>query len=488
MKSGKGRAHLLLSILIGASVFIYVLMKANYSSFTHDESFTYLHYPHDSFLEILSFSKWYTNNHILNSLLMKYSELLFGSSEFALRLPNLLALLIYLIYGYSIFRDKNPVLRIEIFLILSSNVLLLDLFGLARGYGLSIGFMLMSLYHFMAYIDSKKRKDLLLFHLAALLASLSNFTLLIFYASALTVYNLQYIINTRVVLGERLRLFQANKAHLIPLFVVGIVLWKPLQNVLTYSDLNFGGKTGFYADTVSFLIWNGLHGLVISDAVLLLLQVVVSLIVAVPFLIIIRKAIQGEASFFREQESLVSMNFLLIVISIAIEAQHLILKADYPVARFSIFLFPLFTMHLALFVQYLISLGYKRVPLIVFGTISLISALSFWSKANLSTSAEWAYDAKTKDMLESLTEYREHIGDNGTNVSLGINWLFEPTINFYRITRKLDWLNAVDREGIKESDDYLYLLKADFDALQTSNYETIEEFPLSGSVLVKRKD
>src|ERR1051326_42770 len=128
----------------GVILFFYIAIKASISSFTHDESFTYLHYPHDTFMNIISYKNFYTNNHILNSLLMKYSELLFGSSEFALRLPNLLLFIVYMIYSYLLFRKTNQFLSVAIFILLCANSSLIDLFGLARGYGLSFGFMLMS--------------------------------------------------------------------------------------------------------------------------------------------------------------------------------------------------------------------------------------------------------------------------------------------------------------------------------------------------------
>ncbi|MBL4755183.1 MAG: hypothetical protein JKY52_16510, partial [Flavobacteriales bacterium] len=138
-----------LTVVIGTVIFLYLLTKSSVSSFTHDESFTYLHFCHNSFMDIISYKNWYSNNHLLNSLFMKYSEQLFGSSEIALRLPNLLLLLVYMVYGHLLFRRTSQLLAVAVFVLLCTNILLIDLFGLARGYGMSCGFMLMSLYHFM---------------------------------------------------------------------------------------------------------------------------------------------------------------------------------------------------------------------------------------------------------------------------------------------------------------------------------------------------
>ena len=231
--------------LIGLSVFIYVFTKAGNSSFTHDESFTYLHYCHTRFLDIISYSDWYSNNHLLNSLFIKYSELLFGNSELALRLPNLLLLVVYLFYSYFLFKRKNPLLAILIFTFLSMNIPLTDIFGLARGYGISIGFMLMSFYHFVAWLKNNSKKNLYLFHFGALLASLSNFTLLVFYLAMLLASAIFFLIKQRISQQQKLYFIKENLIHLPPLLISGIVLYEPVRRVISYNHLDFGGNPVF---------------------------------------------------------------------------------------------------------------------------------------------------------------------------------------------------------------------------------------------------
>ncbi len=84
--------------ILAISLFIlfYVTYKASLTSFTHDESYTYLHYVHQPVKDIITYKDPFTNNHILNTLLMKVSEKAFGNSEIVLRLPNILSLVIYL--------------------------------------------------------------------------------------------------------------------------------------------------------------------------------------------------------------------------------------------------------------------------------------------------------------------------------------------------------------------------------------------------------
>ena len=288
-----------LIFLIGTILFLYVIIKANYASFTHDESFTYLHYCHQSFMEIISFSDWYTNNHILNSLFMKYSEQVFGNSELALRLPNLLLLLVYMLYSYCLFKDKNILFTIMIFLLLCTNYILMDLFGMARGYGMSCGFMVMSLYHFIEYLKNYKKTNLFLFHLGALLASLSNFTLITFYLASLLVYNLIMYLHSRLTIDKKFRFIQTNSIHIFPLLIVTIILYEPLRRFITYANLDFGGKNGFFADTVTHLIRNTFHGVNISPSIMFVLNITLILILLISLFIIFKNAVQKKKHLFQ---------------------------------------------------------------------------------------------------------------------------------------------------------------------------------------------
>jgi hypothetical protein len=65
--------------------------------------------------------------------------------------------------------------------------------------------------------------------------------------------------------------------------------------------------------------------------------------------------------------------------------------------------------------------------------------------------------------------------------------LFEPTINFYRETRHLDWLLPVDRNGFSESDDFVYLFEADADAMKALNHEVIFSSAKTNTILMRNK-
>ncbi len=102
--------------------------------------------------------------------------------------------------------------------------------------------------------------------------------------------------------------------------------------------------------------------------------------------------------------------------------------------------------------------------------------------------AEWAYDRYTKNAVEELEKYYKNYGAKNGKIKLGINWIFEPTINYYRVTKHLDWLLPVDRNGISATDDFNYFYKNEVEPNELKNFELIKEYEIIGTMLAKRKN
>lgn len=481
------RMAALTAVLIGSALFALVFTKARVASFTHDESYSFLHYPHQSFMAIISFSDWFPNNHILNSLGMKYAEKLFGNSELALRSPNLLLLLVFMAYGFLLFREAQPLLAVALFTLLGTNPLLMDLFGLARGYGLSCGFLLMSLYHLITWLEGGKRRDLLVFHTAALLASLSNFTLLLYYAAALMSCIAIVFVRARISGAKQYGLYRSNRMHLLPLLVALAVLYEPVRRLIMNSDLAFGGSTGFYADTVKDLVTNALHSAALAPGITLLMQLLVTAIMVAAMMLIVRMVLRRQVELFEAHMGLVVSTGVAALLPVVIITQHLVLGSDYPVARFSAFLFPIYLVQAGFLCQYLVAQGYRLVVPAAVSVLALVAAISFTRKIDLYASAEWIYDSRTKDMVRVLSADRAAAHSQNAGIRLGINWLFEPTTNYYRETLGLDWLLPVDREGNRGNEDYFYLFAHDQGQLDTIPCVVLADYPDAGTILLKRR-
>ena len=112
-----------------------------------DEATTFIDFAHT--WDILpGQGRWVANNHFLNTFLVAVSAQLFGISEWVLRLPNVLAFLLFaryvFLWGVEI---KGTLAKILFPITIYASLFIIEFFALARGYGLSMAFLLAGAYH-----------------------------------------------------------------------------------------------------------------------------------------------------------------------------------------------------------------------------------------------------------------------------------------------------------------------------------------------------
>ena len=409
----------------------------------------------------------------------------FGNSELLLRLPNLLSFLIYLTYSYLFFRDKPTVISVTSFAFMTINIMLVNLFGLARGYGLSIAFGLASIYHITKLYERDKLKDLLLFHFMALLACLSNFTLITVYVASITTYILLVGIRANYTNETVSKLKQIVLQNILPFTAVFLIMYEPVRRLLTESSLDFGGTKGFFNSTISHHIIHTINTQEIPDQILLL-QIIFTALALTPTILIIKNLLKKDEVFFTQHLRLIFSNFLLVIICSIIIAQHYILGTDYPINRFSMYLFPLYMLQFGFFMNYLTETKYKKAALITSITLFISLSISFVSNADLYQYTEWEYESNTKELIKMLHE--DASKNQLDQVRLGIDWIFEPTINYYIERDELDWLLPVDREGINESDDYFYIEEIHLNKLANFDCTILQADKKSETILLKNNN
>lgn len=476
-------------LLISVVLVIFVSIKASITSFTHDESYTYLRYVGQSFIQIVSYDTPFTNNHILNTLLMKYFEVLSGTSELALRAPNIISLIVYLFFTYLIIRNIKAYMSLVIFILMTFSPYLLDFFGLARGYGISIGLMIFSLYFLLHFFDSKKQRDLVLFNLGSFFAVLANFALLDYWIAAILAYNFTALMefrfsNKRVNVKDFL--LKYNKINAIFLVLGSIVIYEPLRKIMSLDIIDFGGKTGFVRNTIGSLIIKIFYKIPVSPSTWLILKIAVLCIVGFSFVIILRNIYTRNGDFFRDYKPLIIINFTLILIAIITILQHVLLQTDYLTGRFALFLFPLFVLNIGFLLEYFIRRGHTIIPISFGIMLTLSSIFSFSMNINRTSYLDWEYDSSTKEAVKELIKDYEK-NKPGAEIRVGVHWLFEPGINFYREAWDISWLQEVDREGIYEDDEYCYLFEEDTKKEIQSNYEIVFSSDISKTVLIRKE-
>ena len=116
--------------LISLFLFAYTFIRACLLSIVDDESFTYLFYVRKNFTTFTNYNIYDANNHILNTWLIELSIKLFGTSELTIRLPNLFAHILFIIFSAKLVLNLHSrLLIIGSFIILDLNPFLLDFFS-----------------------------------------------------------------------------------------------------------------------------------------------------------------------------------------------------------------------------------------------------------------------------------------------------------------------------------------------------------------------
>lgn len=177
------RSFGVLAVLAG----LLVIARAVLVPVTHDEAMTFFVYVETG--NFLPFqAHWDAGNHLLCTALAWLSYSAFGLKAWALRLPSVLAFLIYAAYAWHWgLRLRTPMIRWWLWAALLLMPFLLDFFSLFRGYGLALAFWTMALYELCALLEERTTKRLLLTLLAAAGATFSSLSLITLWAAVLAI-------------------------------------------------------------------------------------------------------------------------------------------------------------------------------------------------------------------------------------------------------------------------------------------------------------
>jgi hypothetical protein len=240
MKDKTGETVRNAALGIAAAFFLaYVVVRAARLSMTFDEAVTFLAYIRTSFLSLFNVST--ANNHLLNTWLTKLCVAIAGNGAFVLRLPNLLAYGLYLWFSIRIVKAVVPrALGFWAFLLLQLNPFLLDFFGLCRGYGLSLGFLLASVFYFLEFLrDSPaaaagRERSLSNSLVLCALAVLANFSLLnVFLGLVVLALAVQFFENRALRGAEKAPAADVREKRRRPVLVVFILAALAYNALLT---------------------------------------------------------------------------------------------------------------------------------------------------------------------------------------------------------------------------------------------------------------
>lgn len=460
------------------SVFTYVLNRAIKIPITHDEAGTILNFSTKSIWDIITYSDPIPNNHLLNTLLIKFFTWLFGYSEWSCRLPNVIGLLVYLCYipliANKIVGDKS-LFRLSFLVFMIANPYVIEFFGLARGYGLAVGLMIASIY----YLLKLKDKDFIYSLLFGSLALYANLTQLNYFIPLLIlVFGIQ-------LLRNRLKVPFMAKALLIIGCIFSLLL-VPVKKMMATDQFSYWGNTGFYNETFLPLLKSSLYNQNYFGTNNLM--VITALILAVLLFILIKFIFQV-LKLKQEYKNLsFILNFLFLGSITYNILQHIVFDIPYLNARTSIFYYPLLVLAVTSSLRSLTT-HFKSLLLVLYFGFAFFAILHISRTFNVHSSFEWWFDGDNRKVMDRLEKHFKNDPDKN-KISFKCNWLFQPSLTFYISGQNRSFITPpayTKYIDTAEVSDYYYINSDDMNDWLRSHYTVDTSFAWNSRFLLKKK-
>lgn len=473
-----------LLIILAIGLFILNVVKAVRFPLTHDEAISFFIFNGQPFWESTA------NNHLLNTLFMRVSSAFFGYSEWVLRLPNILAHVVYLIFSIFLsLRLSKPLTRIGCFVFLNFNLFAFDFFSLARGYGLAMSFELASVYFLIRTLQQDKPPHFrwsIYFSLGAgILAAYANSAFVNFFIPLWIVLLGMQVLD---ISGRKIIIRRQHLPHFVFLFIIGVAVIADiglnLMELRARNELYFGGTSGLVNDTLKSLIEASLYTSIDSNQAISILMAVILILIIMFYGLSIYLLVK--------HHTLVPFHWLVILFSGVILLpifQHTLFEVRFPIERTALFYFPLFGILLAQLLDLLIKplqpAWLIRTAYIFSSVVTLVLAGYFFMNFRFSTCYSWGFDASNKAVIQTIASLREEFFPDET-ISVGINWIFEPSLNYYRAIYNYSWLTPFNREGIDIGENHFIYTFLNEVPDHLPGYELIQTFPQTNTVLLRK--
>jgi hypothetical protein len=474
-------------VFIGAALFFYILLRAFLVSFTHDEGLTVMEYATQSWPTINNLN--WTNNHLLNTWLCRLNLDWFGASEISFRWPNVLAGLLYIVFGARLLKKitGNTWTTVAAFLVLICNTFLVDFFGLCRGYGLSMGLLMTGLYYFFRYLETNRLLQyggpaLMLFGFALI----ANYTLLNFFllfSGFLMLHSLVYLLREKAS-------WKIKVMRLVIYLFTGIVLFFFIQwfvrmmlKMREVGNFNFGGEEGFWKNTVPSLIDCSSGPLVHPWP---FLQVILTWLIAGLFIgagcILFQRLRKHKWSAF---------NWFTVFLflstagcAVAIWLQHQLMNVPFSSDRAGLYFYLLFP--LLIIACFFTPGSAGRLRKTAAGVVLILPVISFFISLNLDRTLLWPFNAHMKEAVQKIIDDSKTRFAPTEKVQVAIAFLQYPVYNYYVYAAKASSLNffVYTEPGYNPNADY-YLKLDEYDEAPSPEFKVIWE--KNGQKLFRRE-
>ena len=445
---------------LGFAAAVTVVFRAWTQSLTIDEAFVY-HLFLNQKGEVL-FQKYDAAYHVLHTWLTWLAVHRFGKSEIVMRLPSVIAGMAYLAgAGVLARRVAGSGWKFTAgAVLLSANPLLADYLSMARGYGAALAFFV---WGFIALLDGK--------HLvrASVLFGLSvacNLTFAVPAAAAGLTFLAVEAADRKPVLAALARLAPPGVVLAGAMVAVPLSHANAAQYYYGAQDLGTALNT-LVAPSLAHSQPNRPEWVLAVERIVLPLSCAVLAV--------------GAVFAIRRGERAVTLAAGGLTLSFAILAgAHHILGVPYPWTRTGLYLIWFFLM---LCLSLWSAPATPRGLSCFAGACTVILAVGFVSQFQTRYYFDFREDAEVDQMMA-------RVRDAGPVAPpcVGGSWLYEPTVNYYRLRYRVNWLDAMVRTGEpKPGCSWYVLLPGEARFADVLDLQRVWRGTVSGAILARAK-
>jgi hypothetical protein len=455
--------------ILSLFVFTVAVIRAIVVPFCNDESTTFFDFAQNGdFLPYHSII--IANNHFLNSFFVWICFHLFGDSPLALRLPNLLALLILI---FATYRLAGKLTQTSAKIILVAGLLLsfhwLSFFNMCRGYGLSMSFMVLALSYIPDYLEDKRLAHILKIYALLTLAVCANLAVIL---TAVTITGFVCLFQ----LYKR-QFFKAGNIVALLLYTIVILYWiKYLFFLQHHNSLHSGPAGNSYWEITFESIINTIAGkqnFWINLSAIMVFTIL--MLMCCFFLVKNKKGIQTSRILF-----LIFMVMLLNGLIIEVYLLRKLLGIEYPQDRTALIFYLLFILNAAFIIDITKPYISKPIAVAVFSVFMIHFA---WS-LNFNRHPFKGYNVIPQKYYDCLLVEQKQ---NSQRITIQANDFFEPIYGFmnYKHNGALNYMDYRD-SMLMDADYYIAVKRAG--KYYTPYYREIDSDKNNDFVLLKRKE
>jgi hypothetical protein len=272
------------------------------------------------------------------------------------------------------------------------------------------------------------------------------------------------------------------RALAVPTLALGGFVAYPLFMLERNHELYWGGASGLWHDTWTSLINYSFYGRLYSPRQnlvvgFILLSVLLAFAAAIGIHIrkkSVSKMIPGGA-----------FPAVLFMVSLWTVLEKVLFGIPYLLGRTALFLVPLTALSFIFSIHYLREGGRaaKGLAISFLAAMTLLSGFHFSRTANTVMAVEWRFDADTKQLISDLHHLEIEGRPRPSTLRLGIDWIFLPSLTYYKRQKELLWLEFQYFEDRPKYD--FYYLHETFDPARMI---LVKDYPVSGNILFRSKE